>query len=75
MDLELATTDDIVNELRNRRMRFVFIGATNTNIKASGPIIVASQAVNHKDAFDLIKVGVEELQKLDDDRIELDRKG
>lgn len=75
MDLELATTDDIVNELRSRRMRFVFIGATHTNINASGPIVVESQAVNHRDAFDLIKVGVEELQKLDDDRIELDYDG
>jgi uncharacterized protein related to proFAR isomerase len=75
MNIELATTDDIVNELRKRGMRFVFIGALNTNIKASGPIMVVSQAVDRKDVFRLISLGVDELLHTDDDRIELDQEG
>ncbi len=73
MDLELATTDDIINELRKRRMRFVFIGETNTNIKASSPTMVASQAVDRKDVFRLIKLGVEKFRGVNDDAIELDQ--
>jgi hypothetical protein len=75
MDLELATTDDIVNEFRNRGMRFVFIGAINTNIRTSVPTMVASQAVDQQDVLRLIRIGIDEIQHLDDDRIELDQEG
>ena len=75
MDLELATTDDIVNELRKRRMRFVFIGALNTNIKTSGPTMVAAQAFDCKDVFRLIRLGVDEFRHLNNDTIELDQEG
>ena len=73
MDLELATTDDIINEFRQRKMRFVFIGETNTNIKSSCPTMVASQAVDRKDVFSLIKLGVEGFRGVNDDAIELDQ--
>jgi len=75
MDLELATTDDIINELRKRKLRFVFIGEINTNIKASIPTIVASQAVDRKDVFRLIRLGVDEFRDVNDDWIELDQEG
>ena len=73
MELELATTDDIVNELRKRKMRFVFIGEINTNIKESSPTMVASQAIDRKDVFRLIRLGVEEFRGVNDDPIELDQ--
>ena len=75
MDLELATTDDIINELRKRKMRFVFIGEINTNIKASSPTMVASQAVDRKDVFRLIRLGADEFRDVNDDWIELDQEG
>ncbi len=65
----------MINELRNRGMRFVFIGEINTNIKASSPTMVASQAVDRKDVFRLIKLGLDEFRDVDDDRIELDQEG
>jgi len=73
MDLELATTEDIINELRQRKMRFVFIGEISTNIETSLPTIVASQAVDRKDVFRLIKLGVEEFRGVTDNPIELDQ--
>lgn len=73
MELELATTDDIVNELRKRKMRFVFIGEINTNIKESRPSMVASLAVDRKDVFRLIRLGVEEFRGVNDDSIKLDQ--
>ena len=76
MDLELSTTEDIINELRKRRMRFVFIGAINTNIKTDAPTLVASQAIDRKDIFRLIRLGVDEFRRLNNgDRIELDQEG
>ena len=83
MDLELSTTEDMINELRKRKMRFVFIGAINTNTKTAGSTMVASQATDRKDIFRLIGLGVNEFRRpnYDDtidnnnDQIELDQDG
>ena len=69
MDLELATTDDILNELRQRGMRFVFIGEMNSNSDTGGPKIVAAQAVDRRDVGRLIRFGLSELLQMNDDRI------
>ena len=33
MDIELATTEDILEELHRREIRFAFVGLQNTNLK------------------------------------------
>ncbi len=35
MDLELATIDDIIDELRRRKHRFLYVGVGQTNCAAS----------------------------------------
>ncbi|GAF99486.1 unnamed protein product, partial [marine sediment metagenome] len=44
MELEFATTADIVRELRDRKMRFVLIGVENTNRDEDSPVFLAGQA-------------------------------
>jgi ribosomal protein L18E len=73
MDLELATTDDIVNELRKRRMRFVFIGIVNRNSKEGDSSVVVAQATDRREAFRLTKLGANAFRQLNGDRIELDQ--
>jgi len=75
MDLELATTCDIVDELRQRNMRFIFIGAIQSNENAVDTTLLATQAVDRGDVYHLIRRGLNELRHLDDGRIELDHEG
>ena len=35
MDLEIATIDDMIEELRRRKLRFVFMGVGPTNLRES----------------------------------------
>jgi hypothetical protein len=73
MDLELATKEEIIKELRARKMRFVFIGVINTNAKTSNPTMLATQAIDRDDVFRLIQFGLDEFQDLNDDAVESDQ--
>ena len=75
MDIELATIDDILDELRYRGMRFVFIGESPTNTPKPGRTVVAAQAIDQKDLCRLIRIGVEELRNQSNDPIEPDYEG
>ena len=70
MDLELATTVEIVNELRNRGMRFVMIGVENSNRRDSESTFVAGQASCVGDIFDLLDLARAEFQQRGNDWIE-----
>lgn len=55
MDLQLATTDDILNELHQRRMRFVFAGVENTNDPGSARVFCAGQGPCREDLLSLLQ--------------------
>ncbi len=67
MELEFATTADIVRELRDRRMRFVLIGVENTNRDRESPVFLAGQAGGPEELVRLIELGRQALTTLDDD--------
>jgi hypothetical protein len=67
MDLELATTCDIVNELHRRGMRFVFVGVENTNSSRKDLACLAGQGSSPHDVLDLIEMGQQAFARLDDD--------
>ena len=56
MELELATTDDIIAELRKRRMRFVFAGVENTNDARCAAVFSAGQARSRGDLLRMIRM-------------------
>lgn len=70
MDLEFATVDEILEELRERGMRFVFIGEPNTNVRSAQRTIVAAQAADQKDLCRLFRIGIDELRQRTPDPIE-----
>lgn len=55
MDLELATTRDILEELHRRGTHFVFAGFQPTNAR-SGEMLFASQAFSRGEVRQLIQV-------------------
>ncbi len=66
MNLELATTEDIINELRNREMRFVLVGILNNNRSGSESTLVAGQAGELSQVYDLLEVAYREFTEMDD---------
>jgi hypothetical protein len=55
MDLALATTDDILNELQVRQMRFVFAGVENSNDPHGSRVFCAGQGMGRQDLLRLIR--------------------
>jgi hypothetical protein len=53
MDLELATTAEILEELRNREMHFIFVGMPNRN-RARHEIYCACQGVSQDELLRLL---------------------
>ncbi len=54
MDLELATSEDMLMELERRHMHFVFIGAQNTNSR-QGEVVYAYQGTSHRELARLLR--------------------
>ena len=67
MDLELATTDDILAELRRLQMRFVFAGIENSNDARCSHIFCAGQGMSRHDLLQLIRQ-LRGLVEAEDDR-------
>ena len=67
MDLEFATTADIVKELRDRKMRFVMVGVENSNQDETNPVFLAGQAAGPEEMVKLIELGRDALTTIDDD--------
>ena len=60
MDLELATTEDILMELKRRQKHFVFIGEQNTNSQ-HGEVIYAYQGTSRRKLARLLRFVLERL--------------
>lgn len=61
MELELATTKDIVQELHRRRMKFVMIGVENTNLKKGNFCFLSGNANRPDEFLTMIEFGKNEL--------------
>lgn len=66
MDLELATTDDIIQELRSRQMRFVLVSILNDNRNGLESTLVAAQADGVTHVYDLLEVAYREFTEMND---------
>jgi hypothetical protein len=55
VELALATTDDILEQLRGRGMRFVFAGIENSNRPHGARIYCAGQGMNRQDLLHLVR--------------------
>jgi hypothetical protein len=72
MDLELATTEDILDELRRRQMRFVFAGVENTNDTRCARVFCAGLGTGRQDLLRLIRQLHFLFQSTDDAALEND---
>ena len=57
MDLELATLEDIANELASRELRFALVAIEDTNAQFADAVWFAGQGVNHQDVSNLFEAG------------------
>jgi hypothetical protein len=55
MDLELATTRDILEELRKRKLRFIFVGMTERN-RGTGELYFACQGRSAREAQAMLRL-------------------
>jgi len=55
MDLELATTEDILSELHRRQMRFVFAGVENSNDVRCSRVFCAGLGKGRQELLPLIR--------------------
>lgn len=62
MDLELATVEDIIHELRHRKLQFVLIGVEPTNGKKA-TIQVGAAGKDSEEVLRLLRVGREVLEE------------
>ena len=65
MDLELATIEDIIDELARRQMRFVFVGVEHTNSHRDSLACVAGRGVDEGDVMHLFAAGKQAFEGLD----------
>jgi hypothetical protein len=63
MDLELTTLNDIVNELRRRRMRFVLVAVEPSNNEREATIMHAAQGIHAQDMLGLVKLAWHQVMK------------
>jgi len=63
MDLELATMNDIVDELRRRRMRFVLVAVEPSNNTTAATVMQAAQGMDVRDLVGLVKMAWHEVKK------------
>ena len=68
MEIELATTADIVRELQRRNLRFVFVSLEHTNSERHDRFCLAGQGADTEDLMSLMDIGYEAFEELDDDQ-------
>jgi len=59
MELELATTEDIVKELLQRQIRFAFVAIEDTNTHRTETACFSGKGVDERDVSDLFEIGRE----------------
>lgn len=57
MDIELATIQDMIDELRRRRIPFVLVATEPSNRRAGADAWVAGQAETQLDVLNLCRLG------------------
>ena len=57
MDLHLATIQDMIDELRRRRVPFVLVATENSNRAASANVWVAGQGESQLEVLNLCRLG------------------
>lgn len=67
MDLKLATTADIVNELLGRELRFVLIAVEHTNSRRTDAAYLAGQGASVQDVLSLIQIGHDAFDQIEQD--------
>lgn len=72
MELELATTDDIIRELRRRRKRFLFVGFETSNRQDKNLIVSAAQGTSRTDLLQLLAFARRTFTNLEKDGRESD---
>jgi hypothetical protein len=73
MDLQLATTEDIANELLERQIRFVFLAIENMNTPRAQSACFSGKGVDHQDVLELFEFGREAFESGDDEAGDSDR--
>lgn len=63
MDLELATLNDMVDELRRRRMRFVVVAVEPNNHASAATVMHAAQGMDVRDLVGLVKMAWVEVMR------------
>ena len=67
MELQLATTEDIANELLERQIRFVFLTIESTNTPRLQFACFSGKGVDHRDILELCEFGREVFERDDDE--------
>ena len=65
MDLELATTEDIANELLKRQIRFAFVVIESTNTPRPQVACFSGKGADHQDVSDLFEIGRDVFERSD----------
>lgn len=66
MDLELATLNDMVEELRRRRTRFVLVAVEPNNHASTATVMHAAQGMDVRDLVGLVKMAWQEVMRHSD---------
>ncbi|MDA1053728.1 MAG: hypothetical protein O3C40_25040 [Planctomycetota bacterium] len=66
MDLELATTEDMLTELKRRQTHFVFIGCQNPNVPES-EVVYAYQGTSRRELCRMLRFVLKRLLQQDPD--------
>lgn len=70
MELELATTEDIVNELLRRQIRFAFVAVENTNSNRVEFACCSGKGADCHEVASLFDMGRDAFQRHDGDQSE-----
>jgi len=65
MEMELASTGDIIHELQRRQLRFVLVAMENTNSAREDMAYVAGQGDDCADVISLMRMGREALEEIE----------
>jgi hypothetical protein len=72
MELEIATVDDMIQELRERNLFFVLIAVEHFDESREPRAWVCGQGRSHKDVKGLLKLGQQHLQEPPEEHADAD---
>jgi hypothetical protein len=70
VDLQLATIQDMIDELRQRRVPFVLVATENTNRVADTHAWIAGQGATPLDVLNLCRLGAKTFGRLHGEDVE-----